>query len=101
WGDVQIEVELADVIEIIGIDGFIAGVEGIDDAGPDGTLAAIFATDDFDVGELVGEFLENGRRGVGGAVIDDDPEGRGNGLFRDAVERAAREVGFVAAGWRV
>src|SRR5437667_11527474 len=50
--DVEVEIELADVIEVTWIDGFVAGVEGVDDAGADGAAAMVFAAGDFCVGEL-------------------------------------------------
>src|SRR5690606_17292414 len=68
------------------------------DAGADLPLAAVLAADDAEVGELGLILGEDLGRGVGGAVVDDDPEVRRARLGGDGIERPPHVGGFVAAG---
>jgi len=68
---VQIEIHFRDIVEVIWIDGVIPGVEGVDHAAAQLAIAAIGAGEDADPGILVGVLLEDRRRLVLGAVVND------------------------------
>ncbi len=60
-GDVQVEIEFADVFEIAGVDRFVAGVEGINHSRANRAPTAIGAADDSDVREFLRVLFENFR----------------------------------------
>ena len=44
----QIEIQLAEIVVIVGVDRFVAGIKRVNDAGPDRPPSAIASGDDFD-----------------------------------------------------
>ena len=97
YGHVEIEVELAQVVEVIEVDGVEPRVERLDDARAHFARAAIRALDDAQVRELRCVRFQDLRRVVRRAVVDDDPERRRDTLRSDAVERAAHVLRLVTA----
>jgi len=85
---VEVQVELADVVVVVGVYAIIAGVERVDHARPDLAPAAVLTTNNLDVVEPLGVLGEDLRRLVRRAVVHDHPSGRRHGLRRHAVERA-------------
>src|SRR5439155_18647665 len=55
-GDVKVQIELADVIEVGGVDGVVTFVESVDDAAAEFAEAAVFSRDDADPREAASVF---------------------------------------------
>ena len=96
-GEVEIEILLADVVEGLGIDGRVADVEGFDDAGADLAMTAILPADEAQPGQAGRVFLDDGRRRVARAVVNDDPEGWRQRLPRHTLEGTAGVRRFITA----
>jgi len=93
----QVEVELAHVIELRRVDGLVSGVERLDDARAHASPPAVVAPDDADEVETRRVLGEDRRGVVGRTVVHDHPERRPDGLGSDRFQRAPRERRFVAA----
>ena len=93
----EIEVELAQVVELRRVDGVVARVEGLDDAGTHASPSAILPADDADEIVAGGILGQDGRCGVGRPVVDDHPERGAYALGGDRVQRTADDGCLVAA----
>ena len=82
-GDLEVEVELAKVIERRRVDGVVPGIEGLDDPRADTSPPAIVAAQDADEVETGRVFGQDARRRIGRPVIDDQPESGGRALGDD------------------
>ncbi len=97
-GQVEIEVELAEIGVVGEVDPREPVAERLDDAGPHRTGAAVGLAHHLDPGVPGGIVGEDRRRLVGRAVVHDHPFRRAQGLRHDAVEGAAHVGRLVAAG---
>ena len=70
---IEIEVQLADVIEFTWINAVVTRVEGVDDPASELAIATVGPAHDANVGEPRCVFDEDPRALVGRAIIDDDP----------------------------
>ena len=89
---------MAQVVELVEVDGVQAGVESVDDPGADGALAPIRLMDNTEVRQLRPILLQDGRCFVRGAIVYDDPQRGQDGLSAHAVESPPHVVGLVATG---
>ena len=96
-GQVEIEIELAQIGEVGQPHGIEAGIECLDHARSDGPVTAIWFRHDADPVVTRGIVGEDRGRFVGRSVVHDDPEGRAQALRHDAVERPAHIRGLVPA----
>ena len=71
--EIQVAVELADEIVGVQVGQFEAGVEGLDDAGPDPPLRSRWPVQDMDPGVPSGCLIGDGAGGVAAAVVNDEP----------------------------
>jgi hypothetical protein len=96
-GEVEVEVDLAKVIELVEVHGGEAGIESLDDARAHGSDAAVLAADDTQGGELSPILLEDPRGVVGGPVVNRDDQRRRQGLPAEGVECPAHVLRLIAA----
>jgi hypothetical protein len=98
WRKVEIQVELAEVLEVVQVDGFETSVERLDNPGAHAATPPVCPPDHAQIGQLPRVLLEDRGCGVGGAVVDHDPERRRHALPRHALRRTTHVFRLVAAG---
>ena len=93
----EIEVQLAEVVELPGVDGVEAGVEGFDHTRAHASPTSILASDGANEIETCCILCQDDRRRIGRPVVDNHPQSGANALPDDRVQGSARECRFVAA----
>src|SRR6266403_4217400 len=94
----QIPIQFDDKWPVIGAYSAITIVECFDYAAAGLAKAAIKAVHGTDPRMLRGIFVDDGRRAIGGAVVNDDPLEGTNGLREHALDGEAKISFFIANG---
>jgi hypothetical protein len=96
--EVQVQVQLAQVLESVEVDSLEARAERLDHPRADIAASTVGSAQDPEVGQLRGVLLQDRRRRVGGSVVDHDQQGGGHGLRRNGVQGPAHELRLITAG---
>src|SRR6267142_1373421 len=99
WLEGQIAIQFDNKLPVIGAYSVITIVECFDHAATGLAKAAIKAVHGTDPRMLRGIFVDDGRRAIGGAVVNDDPLEGTNGLREHALDGEAK-ISFFIANWR-